>query len=196
MIVLDLVLEVRPPPVGEINFGKIRALFYKLRDSGMNLKWISYDSYQSTDSIQILRQNGFSTGEQSVDRTTIPYDILKQAIYDRRLVAPEHTKAREELLRLEHDARTGKIDHPVRGSKDCADAIAGVVYGLSLRREVWARHQVPTRPASPPTLLDPARVDPLEAFVGHGLAEHEQGGLLLHGHLQHSIITFIVTNSA
>ena len=52
VVALDLVLEVRPPPAGEINFAKIRALFYKLRDLGMNLKWITYDSYQSTDSIQ------------------------------------------------------------------------------------------------------------------------------------------------
>lgn len=142
VVALDLVLEVRPPPAGEINFAKIRALFYKLRDLGMNLKWITYDSYQSTDSIQILRQKGFSTGEQSVDRTTKPYDVLKQAIYDRRLLAPEHAKAHDELLRLERDARMGKIDHPVRGSKDCADAIAGAVFGLVMRREVWWEHDV------------------------------------------------------
>ena len=142
VIVLDLILEVRPPPAGEINFAKIRTLFYKLRDCGMNLKWITYDSYQSTDSTQILRQKGFMTGELSVDKTTKPYDVLKQAIYDRRLVTPEHTKAREELLRLERDAKTGKIDHPVRGSKDCSDAIAGAVFGITMRREVWARHDV------------------------------------------------------
>ncbi len=142
VVVLDLVLEIRPPPAGEINFAKIRALFYKLRELGMNLQWINYDSYQSTDSIQILYQKGFSTGEQSVDKTTRPYDVLKQAIYDRRLLAPEHAKAQDELLRLERDARTGKIDHPVRGSKDCADAIAGAVFGLVMRRDVWLNHEI------------------------------------------------------
>ena len=33
---------------------------YKLREQGMNLKWISFDSYQSVDSRQILRQRGFT----------------------------------------------------------------------------------------------------------------------------------------
>ena len=143
LIVLDLVLEVRPPPAGEINFAKIRALFYKLFELDMNLRWITYDSYQSTDSLQILSQHGFSTGELSVDRTTKPYDVLKQAITDRRLLVPEHAKAQEELLRLEYDARKGKIDHPVRGSKDCADAIAGAVFGLVMRTDVWLDHDIP-----------------------------------------------------
>ena len=57
---LDLILEVRPPRGGEIEFEDIRKLFYKLREQGMNLNWISFDSYQSADSIQILRQQGFS----------------------------------------------------------------------------------------------------------------------------------------
>ena len=35
------------------------------------------------------------------------------------------------------------IDHPPNFSKDCADAVAGVVYGLTYRREIWARHGVP-----------------------------------------------------
>ena len=31
----------------------------------------------------------------------------------------------------------------VHNSKDCADALAGVVFGLTMRREVWARYGVP-----------------------------------------------------
>ena len=46
-------------------------------------------------------------------------------------------------MRLEKDPKTGKIDHPPKGSKDCSDAIAGVVYGLTYRRELWVRHNVP-----------------------------------------------------
>ena len=42
---LDLILEVKPPANGEIEFENIRRLFYKLREQGMNLKWISFDTY-------------------------------------------------------------------------------------------------------------------------------------------------------
>ncbi len=34
------------------------------------------------------------------------------------------------------------MDHPPHGSKDLADALAGVVYGLTMRCEVWWRHEV------------------------------------------------------
>jgi hypothetical protein len=142
VINLDLILEVKPPRNGEIQFDSIRTLFYKLRECGMNLKWISYDTYQSTDSTQVLRQKGFITGTYSMDTSATPYEVTKSALYDGRVKAPVHEKAMAELVRLERDPRTGLIDHPPNFSKDCSDAMAGVVFGLTYRREIWVRHGV------------------------------------------------------
>jgi hypothetical protein len=139
----DLILEVKPPRNGEIEFENIRKLIYKLREQGMNLKWISFDSYQSVDSRQILHQRGFATGLQSMDKDPLPYDVTKTAFYDGRVRAPKHDKALSEIVRLERDPQSGRIDHPPNFSKDCADAVAGVVYGLTYRRATWARHGVP-----------------------------------------------------
>lgn len=139
---IDGILEVAPPKNGEILFWKIRNALVKLRDLGLHIKWISFDSYQSRDSIQLLRQQGFATGMVSVDTTTEPYDLLKTVIYSGSLKAPEHDKCRKELISLEKIARTGKIDHPANGSKDCSDSLAGVVYGLYHRREIWGLHGV------------------------------------------------------
>jgi len=127
----------------EIMFDDIRKMFLKLKEVGLNLKWISYDSYQSTDSIQLLRQKGFMTGVRSIDKTPEAYDVMKTAFYDGRIEAPQHDKALEEIVRLERDPKTGLIDHAPRFSKDCADAMAGVVHGLTMRREIWVRHNVP-----------------------------------------------------
>jgi hypothetical protein len=143
----DAILEVAPPRDGEIELESIRCLFYRLKELGMNLKWISFDTFQSRDSMQLLRQNGFVTGPQSVDADSMPYDVTKTALYDGRVAAPAHARAQAELVRLERDPRTGKIDHPPNFSKDCADAMAGVVFGLSYRRETWVRHGVPMRGA-------------------------------------------------
>jgi hypothetical protein len=139
----DLILEVKPPRNGEIEFENIRKLFYKLRELGMNLKWISFDSYQSVDSRQILSQQGFTTGQQSMDKNSLPYDVTKTAFYDGRIRAPKHDKALSEIVRLERDPQSGRIDHAPNFSKDCADAIAGVVFGLTYRREIWVRHRTP-----------------------------------------------------
>ena len=143
VIAIDCTLEIHPPPGGEILIDKIRNVLYVLRDQGMNIKWVTFDQYQSADSIQILRQQGFITGIRSMDKTTVPYDFTKMAFYDGRIEAPPHPKLLEELLSLEKDTKTGKIDHPPNGSKDIADALAGVVYGLTMRREVWFEHNIP-----------------------------------------------------
>jgi hypothetical protein len=122
----DLVLEVKPPRNGEIEFENIRRLFYRLREAGMNLKWITFDTFQSRDSVQLLRQKGFQSDLVSMDTDFVPYEVTKTALYDGRMRLPEHQRALEEFVCLERDPKTGKIDHPPKGSKDCADAVAGV----------------------------------------------------------------------
>lgn len=149
VVVLDGVLRVKPPPGGEIQFSKIRSALTLLRDRGLPIKWVSFDSWQSRDSMQILAAQGFKVAEISMDRDSRAYDTTKSAIYDGRLLAPYHETAVRELAHLTHDPTTGKVDHPAAGSKDCADAIAGTVFGLYTRREVWAAHGVRPQPAMP-----------------------------------------------
>ncbi len=68
---------------------------------------------------------------------------MLRKIFEGRVIAPFHKKALEEWTRLELDPRTGKVDHPPGGSKDLADAMAGVIYGLTLRTEVWIQFNIP-----------------------------------------------------
>lgn len=143
VITFDFILRVAPPPNGEIKFFKIRRLLTLLRDSGLPIEWVSFDAFQSTDSMQLLRQAGFKTGRQVVDLNASFYSVAKTAVYAGRVKAPKHTKCQEELLRLERNMKTGKVDHPPNGSKDCSDAFAGVIYGLTMRREIWLEHGVP-----------------------------------------------------
>jgi len=109
---IDAVLEVVPPKNGEIKFFKIRELLYALKDLGLNMKWATFDSFQSKDSQQILAQRGFVTGIQSMDTTPVPYMISKSALYDGRVNLPKNAKLLNELASLERDPMTGKIDHP------------------------------------------------------------------------------------
>jgi len=142
-IVFDFILGVKPPRNGEINFSKIRQLLYTCRDMGLPIKWVSMDTFQSTDTRQILASNGFITGIRSVDRDTRPYDMTKSAIMDGRLLVPSHPRCQRELTHLEKNTKKQHVDHPPNGSKDCSDAMAGVVYGLSTQRDVWAEFGIP-----------------------------------------------------
>ncbi|QXN72612.1 terminase [Rhodobacter phage RcZahn] len=147
VVQMDFTLEIRPPKGGEIEYSDIRRLLYALRDAGLPILWVTSDTFQSSDNLQILNQQGFVVGNQSMDTTTDAYDVTKQVIYDGRLLCPDHYKAQRELATLELNPVTQKIDHPPSGSKDISDAIAGVVYGITRRREVWAKHGVSMRNA-------------------------------------------------
>lgn len=140
---VDGVLEVRPPKGGEILFYKIREVIYALRKMGMNLRWITFDQFQSSDSMQLLRQQGFIVGHQSMDTTTTPYDFTKNALSDGRVNMPYHAKMAHELASLEKDTKKNKVDHTPHGSKDVSDSLAGVIYGLTTRREVWSMYDIP-----------------------------------------------------
>ena len=139
----DFQLEVVPPKTGEIPYYRIRKLLYVLRDMGLNIKWISFDSYQSADMIQKLRRKGFVCGVVSMDgQPPQEYTLFRDAIYDGRVDAVAHEHAQKEIASLELDTKKDKVDHPPNGSKDVADAMCGVAFGLSTRREVWALHEV------------------------------------------------------
>lgn len=139
----DFNLRVVAPKGGEILFYKIRSLLYALRHQGLNIKWVSFDSFQSVDFQQQLRQNNFIAGEVSMDTSTLPYEMLKSACYDNRVLAPDNPFLEKEIVGLEMNPKEKKVDHPPTGSKDVADSMAGVVYGLTMRRETWVMYDVP-----------------------------------------------------
>lgn len=163
LIRFDGTLEIYPPAGAEIQFWKIRELLIKLRGLGLNIRWVTFDSYQSKDSQQLLRQQGFITGVSSMDVNSIPYDFFKSAVYGSRVKAPTHDHAQKEIVQLERDAKTGKIDHLPGQSKDVADAMAGVCYGLTMRREIWSLFSIPISS----TLSSVASIDTLEQTDAH-----------------------------
>ncbi len=142
---VDALLEIRPPRGGEILFEKIRDIIYLLTKLGLNIQWVTFDSFQSTDARQILAQKGYATDTVSLDKDTQGYEVTKTAFYDGRIDAPAHAKCLKEILRLERDEKKDKIDHRPKESKDVADGLAGIVWGLTRRLEIWHRWKVPIR---------------------------------------------------
>lgn len=142
VIVIDMLLRMRPLPGTQIQLADVRQIIYHLKyDRKFNIKKVTLDGFQSTDTLQQLAKKKFITEYISVDKDILPYHDLREAIYQGRLEFPKfqsymkhgdlETKeiAVHELLRLiEKD--NGKIDHPEGGSKDVSDAMAGVVTTL------------------------------------------------------------------
>lgn len=128
IIRIDLALQIVPPPHGEIRISAVREILYQLRDIGMQFGKVTYDSFGSEESIQILKSQGFSAENLSVDKETAPYETLKEAIYGGRIECCENRILKTELATIRKDEKTGKIDHIPNGAKDVADAVAGAVW--------------------------------------------------------------------
>ena len=136
--VIDFMMQVRARPGQEIIFDEIRQFIQGLYKVGFNIKMVTYDGWQSVDSVQLLIKSGIQSEVQSVDRSTEAYDTLKEQIYKGLLDIYSHPvfiRECEELIRKPN----GKVDHPEvsyrrsleegrkEGSKDVADAVAGCV---------------------------------------------------------------------
>jgi hypothetical protein len=138
VIRVALLLRVEAPPHGEILAPTLRGIIYELHKLGMEFGKITYDTWGSHESIQILQSEGYPAETLSLDADTKAYDTLKETIYDGRLLAynvPRSISGRmsleEELLGLQYDVKRNKIDHRPNGSKDLTDALAGAVYHCS-----------------------------------------------------------------
>jgi hypothetical protein len=122
--------DVTTEPVArEVQIRWFRKLVWELVARGFYIARVSYDGFQSTDSLQILESRGIEAEKISCDRADTPvWKTLKDVMYDGRLQAYYHELAIAELRGLRR-LPNGKVDHPDGGSKDVADALAGSVFG-------------------------------------------------------------------
>jgi hypothetical protein len=110
----------------EVPLWKIREFLVWLKDSGVNVVKVTFDSFQSVDMMQLLQKKGFQVERLSVDKTDEAYRNLVTLYLERRIKHVENVVYRKELFALEWDGK--KVDHPAGGSKDIADAVAGAVF--------------------------------------------------------------------
>ena len=159
IIQLDLIMRWVAGPTGEIRFSDVRSFIYALWERGFNisgtpLKWdsygkplsghirggVSFDGWQSIDSIQLLADKGIHAQILSVDKSLAPWEDLKEALHDYRLDYYKHetdlpTGGKRDWFMWEYQhlelVRGRKVDHPENGSKDCVDAVAAVVHRIT-----------------------------------------------------------------
>jgi len=136
-VFVDLAIQLRVKG-GELDFEMIRKFIYKLQNKGFPIVKATLDGYQSVDFIQRLKERGIESETLSVDKTTEPYNTLKEQIYTKQLDYYYYKVLVRELEELQLEKN--KVDHPEisyrraqdegvdLGSKDVADAVAGAVY--------------------------------------------------------------------
>lgn len=135
---VELAVSIEPDANNEISIAEIRSWVKRLRDAyGYPIKAVTYDGFESKESRQQWKKEGMRAGLVSVDKTSVPYKHLRDAINDGRLDMFDQPVLTDELFGLEFDEVKDKVDHPPRGSKDVADAVCGAFNTLLMRRTSW-----------------------------------------------------------
>ncbi len=125
---IDGVLRIHAGAGEQIDLNIIRDLVLEL-NRHIRIKYASADWMESAAMLQAWRSKRIVAGHVSVDKTPAAYFEVKHAVRDRRILFPPHEVLDRELRRLKRITKGGtiKIDHEPNESKDCADAVAGVV---------------------------------------------------------------------
>jgi hypothetical protein len=129
---IPLAVGIKPSKLCPIDQAEIVAWIAQFATvHGINIIHITFDGHESVMAQQTLRKAGFRSFEISVDRTMAAYESLRRAIYEDRVDLPSFDALSLELTQLETKRlkTTMKVDHPARGGKDIADAIAGAIHG-------------------------------------------------------------------
>ncbi len=137
-IKVDLIGRITSQAGEEILFSDIQDIIYTLTDLGFYINLLTFDSFQSAQISQILRDEGYVVAQLSIDRTTYKIIVdhssatdkrkrelfrkestgrqytaamqaLKDAIYEDRIEIPHHDHLSHELFQLE-SVRKGNID--------------------------------------------------------------------------------------
>ena len=143
-VYIDIMIQLKAPSGKEILFSDVRQLIYDIRDRGFPIAQVSYDGWQSIDSIQILNQQNILAEVLSIDRTVEPHETLKSCIQDNRIDYYQHQVFIDEIQGLEL-VKGVKVDHPPKGSKDVADSVAGVTFWICQKPAAGSFTQEPSR---------------------------------------------------
>jgi len=132
VIILDQVRYWTPSKTKNVDFTEIREYILSLKRRGFNIRLVTFDRWESHDTMEYLRERGLRSERLSVAKKH--YEDFAMVVAEERLVGPNKvigTKEKDlhinELLQL-RIMKNDKVDHPRKGSKDLADAMCGAIY--------------------------------------------------------------------
>lgn len=137
---VEMACSITPDANNEIDVAEVRAFVKHLKTKyGYPIKSVSYDGVDSRESIQQWRKDGMRAVQLTVDRApSTAYKQFRDALYDIRILLPENEILTTEILELEYDEKSDKVDHTVIGTKDVSDSVCGAYANMLERRSTWS----------------------------------------------------------
>lgn len=123
-------VDIKAPRGDKIPYAKITNFIVWLRSQGFNIELISRDQFQSEYMAQLLEAQGFRTEKISLDRTPDGYMALRSILLEQRVQMLDVKLLQDELIYLQRDSLTGKVDHMV-GRCFTGDTMIKLAFGGS-----------------------------------------------------------------
>ena len=123
-------VDIKAPRGDKIPYAKITNFIVWLRSQGFNIELISRDQFQSEYMAQLLEAQGFKTDKISLDRTPDGYMALRSILLEQRVQMLDVKLLQDELIYLQRDSLTGKVDHMV-GRCFTGDTMIKLAFGGS-----------------------------------------------------------------
>lgn len=128
-VVVDMVKYWKPDRNRPVDFSDVRDFIVSADRYGYNLELVTFDRWNSDQTIQYLNEQGIKAEKLSVDRDQ--YTDLATLMGEHRIHGPDVDLLRSELKKLVV-LPNGKVDHPNKSSKDLSDAVAGAVWNAAV----------------------------------------------------------------
>ena len=114
----------QPGQIKEIDARELKQFILEVSNR-CRLEAAVFDTWMYPETIQELRDIIGAVEQHTVDKET--YDNMKELIYEGKMQLADYKPLNEELKMLEL-VRGKRVDHPKRGSKDVADAVANAIW--------------------------------------------------------------------
>jgi hypothetical protein len=124
LVVVDAIRWWTPTKTQTVDFKSVVEYIKAVRRRGFYVKLVTFDRWNSYDTMQDLERVGIDTENLSVAKKH--YDDWLVTMYDSRLVGPHEETLLTEMRELQE--KKGKVDHPRKGNKDLCDAVAGAIF--------------------------------------------------------------------
>lgn len=124
-VIVEMAFGIKPSKAKQLDITEVRNWVVQLKTFyKFNIVAVTYDGFQSAESIQLIRKSGIRSDIVSVDRDMEAYNNLKNLFYQNRLAIVKNDYLKNELVSLEYNSRKEKVDHTPRSTKDISDAVA------------------------------------------------------------------------
>ncbi len=137
VFLVEFAISIRSTKGIEVSIDDVVNFIVKLKQYyGINIVLFSFDKWQSKDARQRIKRLGFKTKEFSTRLEPGAYEMFKSELYAGRIILPNNEDLFNELIFLQKDEKSGKIDHAPGHNNDISDSMVSSLFLLTTTRGI------------------------------------------------------------